>query len=572
MKKRTGSLFLSFILTLFACRIELPSGVFDSLDSGEVLSALAYLDEGAREGASLPLSLTLPDGVRTMVSSYDWEIVNWFGHTVFTSEKEGPVVSGLTAEEYTVFITISDGAEPPSSRVFEKTFIVWKPDELSSLALLGLTAECDSGAYNNDNVTNITSDLNFNAQIAEDYLNKALKLNWIVRNDTSENGSVDVPPSAAGEFVVSVGKGKTFEDGVYEFYLEDPTNEEAVGNRVQVTVDTTAPVLAWKIADEEVQTEWAFNEGESDLTSYAAVSSDSILETVRYETNIPGFNEMTVKQFRCDCAGAQQIVGYQGSDLAGNLSNALSRTVTVKDPPQPKAIEDPSFEEGGAGLDGEGNWDESKGKLSTAWSADVKTFVTKGAWTGTASSFGQGPFRYYDEGTKFEGKAYAGVKAAETKSGSNSFWFCGTFDAGYDIWPPGNCWYSNSSGSLYQEGFDLQKNVTYTASVWVKSNNNTIPADKNVKICFAVLAFNENGSLNRSGVEILASAYTTDAAFTDYEQVSVGYTPAENQTVAVFIEKDDRGESDDNWVHLDDVGLTAQWLKVSQELLKFSEE
>ena len=86
------------------------------------------------------------------------------------------------------------------------------------------------------------------------------------------------------------------------------------------------------------------------------------------------------------------------------------------------------------------------------------------------------------------------------------------------------------------------------------------------------MAFNEDGSLNRSGVEILASAYTTDAAFTDYEQVSVGYTPAENQTVAVFIEKDDRGESDDNWVHLDDVGLTAQWLKVSQELLKFSEE
>ena len=154
------------------------------------------------------------------------------------------------------------------------------------------------------------------------------------------------------------------------------------------------------------------------------------------------------------------------------------------------------------------------------------------------------------------------MKTGDPKTGNNAFWFCGTFNAGGVI----QCWYSNSSGYLCQQGFDLIKKVPYKASVWVKSNQNGISADKNVKICFAVPVFNEDGSVNGEKTEILASAYTTDAAFSAYEQISVEYTPTENQTVALLICKDERGESDDNWVLLDDVSLEETYLKVTDDL------
>lgn len=559
MKKLTTSFI--FILLFTGCKIEIPVGVFDHLKNEEVLKPLEYLDEGVRENASLPMSLNIPAETKEQIASYKWEIENYFGNLKFSATGEAPVVEGLTAEEYTVFVTISSkDKENPASRIFEKTFIVWKPEELSDLALLGLVPECDSGLYNNDGFTTINTGLKFNARVSDEFLNKKLKLSWISKEDSPDSGSVEVSPTTANEFVIEVGSGVTFREATYEFYLEDPADSEKIGNKTTVVIDRTAPTLTWKISDEEIQTVWNYGEGDEALSSYLVTTASEPVYNITFKSNIPGFEEMAQKVFLSNCVGTQQVIDYQGSDLAGNMSNALSRSVTVKAPVSPKAVEDPSFENGGTGLNSDSAWSDTNGKLSSAWTASVKSYMTKLGWTGSTSGVGQGPFRHSD--SNFADYAYAGVKTGEAKSGNNAFWFCGTFNAGGII----QCWYSNSSGYLYQQGFNLKKKVSYKASVWVKSNQNGISADKNVKICFAVPVFNDDGSVNGEKTEILASAYTTDAAFSAYEQVSVEYTPTENQTVAILICKDDRGESDDNWVLLDDVSLEETYLTVTDDL------
>lgn len=560
MKKLKASII--FILLLTGCKIELPVGVFDHLENDEVLKPLEYLDEGVRENASLPMSLNIPVETKEQIASYKWEIENYFGNLKFSASGEAPVVEGLTAEEYTIFVTISSkNKENPSTRIFEKTFIVWKPEELSDLALLGLVSECDTGLYNNDGFTNINTGLKFNARVSDNFLNKSLKLSWISKEDSPDTGSVNVPPTSDNTFVVEVGSGVTFREATYEFYLEDPNDSEKIGNKTTIVIDQTAPALTWKIPDEEVIKEWNYGEGDEALSSYLVTTASEPVYNITFKSNIPGFEEMTQKVFLSNCVGTQQVVDYQGSDLAGNMSNALSRSVTVKAPVSPKTVEDPSFENGGTGLNSDSAWSDTNGKLSPAWTASVKTYMTKTLWTGSVSGVGQGPFRNND--SAFANCAYAGVKTGEAKTGNNAFWFCGTFKAGND-W--GECWYSNSSGYLYQQGFELKKKVPYKASVWVKSNQNGISADKNVKICFAVLVFNEDGSVNGEKTEILAFSYTTDAAFSAYEQVSVEYTPTKDQTIAILICKDDRGKSDDNWVLLDDVSLEETYLKVTDDL------
>lgn len=573
-------LILFLIVLLFnGCKIEIPVGVFDYLKNDEVLKPLLeYNKNGILENRDIPMKLNIPGNTKTKVKSYKWVVTNYFGNEVFTSDKEAPVVPGLTAEEYTVTVTISDGnKEKPSERVFEMPFTVTAPELLSELTLIGLSPSCDTGASSTDNVTNQTENLIFQARISESFLNRSgLRLVWRNR-DSDSSDSIDIPPSFDIELTINAA-GKTFTDGIYECYIEDTAND-AVGNKVFVTIDTKAPALSWKIEDGEVQAEWDWGTGASELVNYMLTSADELLYGYTAETNIPDWDK---KSFSPYVAGTQIVQNYYGCDLAGNESNKLSRSVTVKDPTPLKEVEDPSFENGNGQLPSDGKW-STNGSLSSAWQALVRTYLWKGytltpSWLyiysnkeldkyQTSPNF-QGPWRYNND--KFKNYAYAGVKDTP-KTGEKSFWFSEVKSTGG--WGHNECWYANTSGCIFQTGFMLEPQVEYRASVWINSGSENAPAaGQNVKLCLVVPAFDENGFLDYKKTEILAKKYTTK--FNQYEEVVLSYTPERRyENTAVLIEKDDRGTKDkDNWVHIDDVAMSMiSYKKVSDSISAYAE-
>lgn len=567
MKKLKVSFILLLLLT--GCKIEIPVGVFDHLKNDEVLKPLLeYNKNGILENRDIPMKLNIPGDTKTKVKSYRWIVTDYFGREVFVSNQEAPVVPGLTAEEYTVTVTISDGnKEKPSERVFEMLFTVTVPELLSDLALVGLTSSCDTGASSSDNVTKQTENLSFRAKIGESYLNKTdLRLVWRNR-DSGSSDSVDIPAPAGPEPEINIA-GKTFTDGIYEFYIEDTVNGTS-GNKVFVTIDTKAPVLSWKIEDVDVQTEWEWGTGASELVNYMLTSADEIVYEYTAETNIPDWDK---KSFSPYVAGTQIVQNYCARDLAGNESNKLSRSVTVKDPAPLKEVEDPSFENGNGQLPADAKWSES-GALSDVWQALVRTYLYKTGWKYIYSNTEidqyqtipnlQGPWRYNND--YFKNYAYAGVKDTP-KSGEKSFWFSEHKNTGGFL--TSACWYANTSGCVFQTGFILEAQVEYRASVWINSGSENAPAaDQNVKLCLVVPAFDENGFLNYDKTEILAKKYTTQ--FDQYEQVVLSFTPAKRyESAAILIEKDDRGTKDkDNWVHIDDVAMSmVSYKKVSDAI------
>lgn len=568
-------IILFLIVLLFnGCKIEIPVGDFDYLKNDEVLKPLLeYNKNGILENRDIPMKLNIPGNTKTKVKSYKWVVTNYFGNEVFTSDKEAPVVPGLTAEEYTVTVTISDGnKEKPSERVFEMPFTVTAPELLSELTLIGLSPSCDTGASSTDNVTNQTENLIFQARISESFLNQSgLRLVWRNR-DSGGSDAVDIPSSSDIELTINAA-GKTFTDGIYECYIEDTANGTA-GNKVFVTIDTKAPALSWKIEDSEIQTEWDYGTGESEFVNYMLTSADELLYGYTAETNIPDWDK---KSFSPYVVGTQIIQNYCGRDLAGNESSRLSRSVMVKDPAPLKDVEDPSFENGNGQLPADAKWSEN-GALSNAWQALVRTYLYKSGWKYVYSNKEidqyqtvpnlQGPWRYNND--YFKNYAYAGVKDTP-KTGNNSFWFSEHKDTGGFL--TSECWYANTSGCVFQTGFTLEAQVEYRASVWINSGSENAPAaDQNVKLCLVVPTFDENGFLDYEKTEILAKKYTTQ--FDQYEQVVLSFTPSKRyENTAVLIEKDDRGTKDkDNWVHIDDVAMSMiSYKKVSDSISAYAE-
>lgn len=233
---------------------------------------------------------------------------------------------------------------------------------------------------------------------------------------------------------------------------------------------------------------------------------------------------------------------YRAIDLSGNHSDVTVEIIVEL--PYLKAVENPGFEDS-PGSSGTG-WSTTLGK-APGWMFDkTLSFCVRWSWNAVGvptENFIGGPVRfnndagyndYFFVGVRLEGRDSAG-------GNKNALWFTPTFEVG------SNAYYTRSYGKVYQQNFNVFKDVKYSLSANIRNesnNNHQYAAALGVSATSpTAMRFDTDGDLTEWEKTTSVSIDSTKKDNT-WEPVVLTFTPDRDGVLDIELIKHDRTSDD----------------------------
>lgn len=412
--KRILSLIIISIILVGCPDWTAPENILDDIDGNLILG----FDSFPSPWTNLTKTVTLKPNFTSLSFSDDPEAnlaeietfkssvkeIRWKVYNVYTLESKIETLEGkdyyvgtqislsqLDPEQYRIemIFILEEDSEPNgwNSRTFVKDFIVLASGQAEGMAILGLGLDADNnfqdtGYRNNDGITKINNDLKINCQVIyeiseetqfevvikeKDILNST---STIIQSLTVDNEMID----AEGRFSIIFKKNEIKEqidDGYYELFLTDGSKTSKTWT---LKIDTTAPVVEWtntfpvdpetSLPAVTLSLDWDYDATLLNTYCYIRGNETLALETRRIlEHNFPQsfYGEVKNASFQLfnSRLGGSQYAKVEVQDEAGNISNAIERSITVIFPACPTVVNG-DFENGsGISADNWGNWGAS---------------------------------------------------------------------------------------------------------------------------------------------------------------------------------------------------------------------
>ncbi|MBN2652600.1 MAG: hypothetical protein JXR63_09460 [Spirochaetales bacterium] len=336
------------------------------------------------------------EAFKSAVKEIRWRVYNVYTleSKIQTSEGKDYFVGNeisipqLDPEHYRIemIFVLEEGAKPNgwNSRTFIKEFIVMASGQIENMIVLGLGLDAennsqDTGYRDDDGVTKINNDLIINCQVISEITEESKFEVVIKKKDLIESTSTVIRTlpvdneliDSEGRFSVLFEKdanAEQIDDGYYEILLTDGSK---ASKKWTLKIDTVAPVIEWTNTfpnDSEtgqpadtLSLDW-----DSDVTlvnTYCFIKGNETLalETRRIlQHNFPQsfYDEVKNASFELFSSrlGGEQYAQVDVQDEAGNISNAIARSITVNFPACPTVVNG-DFENGsGFPADNWGSW------------------------------------------------------------------------------------------------------------------------------------------------------------------------------------------------------------------------
>lgn len=376
------------VMTLFlnCSEWELPFNPFDDLIAEDVMKISRF--DGLVSDLSILQGIAgnIPEEISPLVTVYKWEYKNLYNNEWVIIENigdDGIINFGpLVAEEYTLRLTIKTGEDEEftrlNSRSFTRDFIVYQAAFVQNMQVLGIREDQDSGYSNEDCITQTNHDVEIIARVLNDEdLDPEGTLP--LGDEVVSRGEGDAEPSdavyrfvikeigTANEFQINQnvdgnpltvdstgtvtavftgntgGDSLTIADGVYSIKLVDIADESKASQPLNLVIDNEKPLLSWrsKMEGEADAGEGALSAEvawSSSLLAYDKISASN--DTFITNTRITKHTMPTDHYDAAVLAGSlfdkhlsgDQLIEVTAEDYAGNIGNAISRTLTVSDP------------------------------------------------------------------------------------------------------------------------------------------------------------------------------------------------------------------------------------------------
>jgi hypothetical protein len=388
-----------------------PDNILDNIDGNTIMSFGSFPSQWTNltkpvtlkpDFASLSFSDD-PDENAKQIESFKSAVkeIRWRVYNVYTLESKIQATKGkdyfigneiripqLDPEHYRIemIFVLEKGVELNgwNSRTFVKDFIVMASGQIDNMTILGLGLDeennsQDTGYRDDDGITKMNNDLIINCQVISEITEESKFEVVIKKKDLIESSSTVIRTlpvdntliDSEGRFSVFFEKDENAEqidDGYYEILLTDGSK---ASKKWTLKIDTTAPVIEWTNPfpndaetgqpAETLALDWDYDATLLNTFCFIKGNETLALETRRIlEHNFPQsfYDEVKNASFELfrSRLGGDQYAKVDVQDEAGNISNAIERSITVNFPVCPTVVNG-DFENGaGFPADNWGNW------------------------------------------------------------------------------------------------------------------------------------------------------------------------------------------------------------------------